>query len=63
MIAVKIAAVVLAEDAELDVRGVKDFCKDKLAAHKIPRKFTVLEALPKTGLGKVQRRVVREMLT
>ncbi len=58
-----IAAVVLAEGAELDVREVKDFCKDKLAAHKIPRKFTVLEALPKTGLGKVQRRVVREMLT
>jgi long-chain acyl-CoA synthetase len=36
------------------------FCKEKLAAYKVPRKVEIREELPKTLVGKVLRRALRE---
>ena len=36
------------------------YLRDRLAPHKIPRAFDFLDELPKTGQGKIDRRVLRE---
>jgi len=36
------------------------FCKDKLTAYKVPRFIDFREALPKTLVGKILRRVLQE---
>jgi len=37
------------------------FCKEKLAAYKIPKSVEFMDDLPKTTVGKVLRRELREM--
>ena len=36
------------------------FCRDRLAKYKVPRKVAFIKELPKTPVGKVLRRVLRE---
>jgi benzoate-CoA ligase family protein len=43
------------DEAELDV-----LCKAELAGFKRPRRYTIVDALPKTTTGKIQRYVLRE---
>jgi benzoate-CoA ligase family protein len=38
------------------------YCRERLAPHKIPRAFEFLDELPKTGQGKIDRRLLRERL-
>jgi len=40
---------------------VISFCKEKLAAYKVPKQVEFMEALPKSAIGKVLRRKLREM--
>lgn len=40
---------------------LREFCRARLAAYKCPRHFTILDDLPKTLTGKIQRNVIREM--
>ncbi len=37
-----------------------EFCKDKLAPYKIPRKVAFLDELPKSAIGKILRKELRE---
>ena len=37
------------------------YCKEKLAAYKVPRLVEFMPELPKTSVGKVLRRQLREM--
>jgi malonyl-CoA/methylmalonyl-CoA synthetase len=39
-----------------------DWCKDRLASFKKPRRVVFVEALPRNALGKVQKHVLRERL-
>jgi len=57
-----VAAVVLREGAVLDVEALRDYCKLHLAAYKVPRKFFQVDELPRSLIGKVLRRQVREQL-
>ena len=57
-----VAAVVLREGAELDPEALRDYCKEHLAAYKVPRRFFAVEELPRSLIGKVLRRQVREQL-
>ena len=40
---------------------LKCFCRDRLVHYKVPAKFEVVTELPKTQVGKVLRRVLREV--
>ncbi|SFS14785.1 long-chain acyl-CoA synthetase [Microbacterium sp. cf046] len=57
-----VAAVVLREGVELDPEALRDYCKQHLAAYKVPRRFFAVDELPRSLIGKVLRRQVREQL-
>jgi acyl-CoA synthetase (AMP-forming)/AMP-acid ligase II len=42
------------------MRVFEEFCKEHLAKHKRPALIEVAEVLPRTSLGKVFRRTLRE---
>ena len=54
------AAVVLS--AEASERDLIRHCRDRVAAFKAPRKIHILDQIPKTATGKVQRRLVAEVV-
>ena len=56
------AAVVLTPGATFDEQAARAHCKENLAAYKVPRRFVVVESLPKNLIGKTLRRTVRENL-
>ncbi|MFG6503378.1 long-chain-fatty-acid--CoA ligase [Microbacterium sp. P05] len=56
------AAVVLRDDVELDVNGLRDYCRTRLAAYKVPKRVFAVDDLPRSLIGKVLRREVRARL-
>ncbi len=58
-----VAAVVLSPGATLDEASIRDFARANLAAYKVPRRVVAVDELPKSLIGKVLRRKVRESLT
>ena len=58
------AAVVLRPGGavRLDEQGLRDYCRDRLAAYKVPRQIVAVQELPKSILGKVLRKQVKEQL-
>jgi len=56
------AAVVVRDGATVDTEELRDFCRSKLTAYKVPKKIVVLDELPRSLVGKVQRRQVRDLL-
>jgi len=54
------AYVVLKEGESMTEEEVKDYCKANLAAYKVPKLFEFRDELPKTMIGKVLRRMLRE---
>jgi acyl-coenzyme A synthetase/AMP-(fatty) acid ligase len=60
------AFVVLVEGVEANAateEALKRFCRGRLAPHKIPRAMQFIEAVPKTGSDKIDRRKLREALS
>ncbi|CAH2352897.1 oxalate--CoA ligase [[Candida] railenensis] len=53
-------AIVLKDGAKLTEEDVKEYLKDKVAAFKIPTKVFIVDVLPKTATGKIQRRKIAE---
>ena len=56
-----VACVVPAAGQSVDADGLIAFCRERLATFKRPRQVLVMEGLPKTATGKIQRVVVREI--
>ncbi|WP_144797640.1 long-chain-fatty-acid--CoA ligase [Microbacterium paludicola] len=56
------AAVVLRDGAVFDAGALRDFCRTRLGAYKVPRRITAVDDLPRSLIGKVLRREVRESL-
>ncbi|MGW6425300.1 amino acid adenylation domain-containing protein [Nocardia sp. NPDC055053] len=48
------------EAAELDAAALREFCLDRLPAHLVPGTITMLDELPLTGNGKVDRQALPE---
>ena len=55
------AFIILKEDATLKEEDVRDFCRGKIARHKIPKYVFFLDAYPMTGSGKIQKFKLRDM--
>jgi len=60
----EVKAIVVANDGvdstTLD-EALRTYCREQLASYKVPRSIDFLEALPRTGTGKVQKRKLREL--
>jgi len=57
-----VAAVVLHAGATLDVDGLREYCRTRLSAYKVPRRIVEVDELPRSLIGKVLRRQVRDSL-
>jgi len=57
-----VAAVVLDGEPEFDAEEVRAFVKNVLTPYKAPRRFVVVDELPKSMIGKVMRRQVKQQL-
>ena len=55
-----VACVVPVSERTIDAEALAEHCRDRLAGFKRPRRVLVLDELPKTATGKIQRNVVRE---
>ncbi|WP_341955701.1 long-chain-fatty-acid--CoA ligase [Microbacterium sp. LWH13-1.2] len=56
------AAVVLREGATLDSGALRDFCRTRLTPYKVPKRITAVDDLPRSLIGKVLRRQVRDRM-
>jgi fatty-acyl-CoA synthase len=55
------AFIVPESGAELEAAEIKQFVKDNLARHKVPRDVVFVDDLPRNATGKLLRRVLVEM--
>lgn len=56
------AAVVLRAGVDFDLGTVRQFCTARLAAVAVPRRFHVVDTLPTTASGKIDRATIRSSL-
>lgn len=57
-----VAAVVLTPGAQFDQEEVRHFLRDMLTPYKVPKQLFVVDELPRSLIGKVLRKQVREQL-
>lgn len=55
-----VAAFIIKKQQELNEEMVKDFCHQQLTGYKVPKIVRFVEELPKTNVGKISRKAVRE---
>jgi long-chain acyl-CoA synthetase len=56
------AAIVTKPGAHVDVAALRTFARGHLTPYKVPRRIVVVDDLPKSLIGKVLRRKVRDSL-
>ncbi|MDW4572812.1 long-chain-fatty-acid--CoA ligase [Microbacterium sp. M3] len=57
-----VAAIVVSPGQDVDVEAVREFARGILTPYKVPRRIYVVDELPKSLIGKVLRRQVRDRL-
>lgn len=57
-----VAAAVFREGASLSINELREFCNDRIADYKIPRRLVKVDAIPRNASSKVQKFVLREMV-
>ncbi len=55
-----VKAFVVRGDPNLDAKTVRDFCKGELASYKVPRSVEFRDDLPKSNVGKILRKELRQ---
>ena len=53
--------IVLHDDQTLSEEEIITFCRDKLTAYKVPKQIELIKEIPKTNVGKVLRRELKEI--
>jgi long-chain acyl-CoA synthetase len=59
---VPVAFVSLKEGNRLDPSEIVEFCKQSLAAYKIPHRIIVTSKLPRTSTGKILKRELKKIV-
>ncbi len=57
---VGMAVIVKKPGMDITEQELIDFCKNKLAKYKIPKKVVFTDALPRTATGKILKKTLRE---
>src|SRR5699024_2597150 len=57
------AVVVLKENVQMTGEDIIQYCRERLAAYKTPRSVEFVKELPKTAVGKILKRTLKEQLT
>ncbi|MET4157532.1 long-chain-fatty-acid--CoA ligase [Agromyces sp. PvR057] len=57
-----VAAVVLADGQRLDEAAIREFARERLTPYKVPKRIVEVDELPRSLIGKVIRREVRNRL-
>ena len=57
-----VAAIVVDPGADVDVEAIREYARSILTPYKVPRRVFVVDELPKSLIGKVLRRQVKEKL-
>jgi len=52
-------AIIVAKDPQLTEKAIKDHCLERLAKYKIPKYYKFVKEIPKTGAGKIDKKVVK----
>jgi len=55
-----VVAYVVRRDSALTVEDLRKFCRENMTGYKVPRRIEFRETLPKTNVGKVLRRALKE---
>jgi len=55
-----VMAIVVKKDPSLTEKAVRDFCRESLTSYKIPKSVIFTDELPKTNVGKILRRELRD---
>ncbi|SDP51744.1 long-chain acyl-CoA synthetase [Arthrobacter sp. ok909] len=57
-----VAAVELAPGADLDEEALRAYCREHLAGYKVPKRIVAIGDMPRSMLGKILRKQVREQV-
>ena len=57
-----LACVVLCEGADCDEKELREHCASQVAKWWVPDEFTFIDAVPKTSVGKFDKKVLRKQL-
>jgi len=55
------AVCVLTANGTLDLKTLRDWCKDRLSVYKVPQRFKVVAELPRNAMGKVTKPAVKAL--
>ena len=55
-----VRAFVVRRNASLDAQQLRDYCHDRLTGYKVPHEFVFRDELPKSNVGKILRRELRD---
>ena len=58
----EVVAFVVPRDERLTVQDLRDFCRERLTGYKMPREFVFRGELPKSNVGKVLRKDLKDLL-
>jgi malonyl-CoA/methylmalonyl-CoA synthetase len=58
-----VCAAVVTDGSSWDPDAMRDWCREKLSAYKIPRRWLVVDALPRNAMGKVTKPAVAELFS
>lgn len=56
-----VMAVVVKKDDSLTEEALRDFCRESLTSYKVPKSIVFTDELPKTNVGKILRRELRDL--